>query len=84
MLNRLLQGIVDVAHRNRLTDYLALSKDVVERGYHVAPSGELQLPPGPYKRQRTLKSVLAERLQQGLPVDEAALRKAAGWSCNDT
>ncbi|KAL3136040.1 hypothetical protein ABBQ32_007075 [Trebouxia sp. C0010 RCD-2024] len=69
---------IDVAHQKRLRDHLATMRTDLHSGYEMTSSG-VQIPARPYKRARALKSVLWERLQSGLPVDEQSLHEAAGW-----
>lgn len=73
-----LQDQIDVAHQKRLRDHLATMRTDLHSGYEMTSSG-VQIPARPYKRARALKSVLWERLQSGLPVDEQSLHEAAGW-----
>lgn len=63
-----------------MADLLAVDKHIMQGGYALSDSRDLQVPAKPYQRQRSVKTVLYERTQQGLAVDIDALHKAAGWS----
>lgn len=71
------------AQHNKLAHHLATKKDKLYGGYKMASDGKVQMPAQPYQRQRSLKSVLHDRLQQGLTTDVQSLHKAAAWSCKD-
>lgn len=74
-----MQGLISEAERRRVADLLTGSKHVMQGGYELSDSGDLQVPIKPYQRQRSVKTVHYERMQQGLTVDKDALCKAAGW-----
>ena len=67
---------------HQLAGYLAQHKQCIVGGYAVDPSGrQLQMPAPPYRPMKSLKSVLASRLQAGgsLPTDPTSLLEEAGW-----